>query len=249
MTRLEILRRCCEAPELHLARTSINQFMAYELGYEIGCGQHLTDYPDRDLIDQAIIEDYQLPGRWPMNLSFRCFLTAAEGEAGGLQKYLEYLQRFTQTPKEEAHSPAWHSISVFEFLRRAEGVRKRPAMYFGNDVSSEHMWSMMSGVCWAERDAGAPGEACDFMERFQAWTEERFRYCRGIPWHRSLYFLSLFSCDWSLRTFFDCFDLFIAGEPPDCLSTIARTIVENIGECSNMTREELEQTTKDIAPI
>lgn len=248
MTYLEILKRCCESPEVHLAKPSVLQFEAYEFGYQICHSDRLEGLPDIKAIQRAIITDYQLPSRWPYNLNFRTFLTAVEGEVGSLRKYHEYRQRFTLPSEPE---PKWpmYCLGLFESIR-TEGFRKRPGMYFGNDVSSAHMWSMVSGACWAERDsASGPGEACDFMESFQAWIEARFPYCRGIPWHRSLYFLSLSCCDISLRTFFDCFDLFMAGEPPDCLSTIARTIVENIGECSNMSRDELEQTSKGIAPI
>lgn len=87
------------------------------------------------------------------------------------------------------------------------------------------------------------------MQRFQAWIEERFPCCPGILWHRSLLFLSVSCPEWSVQTFFDCFDLFMAGEPPACPSSIAKVLMETLSGCANMSPAEVEKISKGIAPI
>jgi hypothetical protein len=53
------------------------------------------------------------------------------------------------------------------------------------------------------------------MEHFQKWIEQRYRYFRGVPWHRALLVGSNFSYEESSKIFYECFDRFMAGDPPD----------------------------------
>jgi hypothetical protein len=121
-------------------------------------------------------------------------------------------------------------------LSSKDSIRKRPRLYFWNDASASHIWSLISGRHWAAIDAtGEPGKACAFRIQFQSWVEERFPFSKGIPWHRTFYILSVESSECSLRTFFDHFDLFQAGERPDCLSQTARIIMNSIAENAGVT--------------
>ena len=138
----------------------------------------------------------------------------------------------------------------FSLRTENQSIRNRAGMYFGNDVAASHIWSMISGCRWAEIDeTGEPGKACAFQIQFQSWVEERFPFSRGIPWHRTFYFVLVSSSGWSLKTFFNHLDLFQAGERPDCLSQTARMMMKSIAEKCGCDPADMENMIKRIAPI
>jgi hypothetical protein len=247
MTETDILRRCCEHPTAHLAEPTISQFMAYSLGYEWHKGLEAENL-DRVAFREAVKTDYHVEGDWPINVATTGYLEAVEGPSGALSKYLHYRDRLASP--NSMQQPARSSGDLFEFLDSKDGFRKLPAMYFGNDTAAAHIWSMLSGYRWAETDsASSPAHASVFLARFQDWVEHRFPFSRGIPWHRTFYFVSVSSSALSLHTFFDHFDLFRAGEPPDCLSQTARTIISTIVDGSGCDPSSIEHIARKIAPI
>ncbi len=209
MIYLDILRRCCEDPDAHLAEASPWFFHHYHLGYELR-----SDYSPRpfdyDAIEQAIKADYKLPCYWPRSAHFFSFLIAAEGKAKALWKVHEYVSRFPAPPEPDLPCSCF-STDLHEFLS-AKAVREKPGLYFGNDVSAEHIWTMLSGASWFERDSGAEERpACDLMERFQARIERIYPYSRGIPWHRILMIYG--GVGYSYTDFFEHYDRMMGTKP------------------------------------
>jgi hypothetical protein len=246
MTFTDLLQRCCDTPADHLADTTIDQFGAYEFGYQ--CRVDLTPQSfDYDEFVATVMADYHLAAPIPQNSHIRNFLTAAEGPHGGLLKYLDYNRRLAKPY--DGPPPTRAKIDLIDFLQ-SEAFRKRPAMYLGNDRSAAHAWSMLSGAAWAERDHPELGSrTLDFMRDFQAWMEERYPFSRGIPWHRSIHLIVLHSADRSLASFHELLDLFLSGAPADSPSATALLILQNIGDCENQSAAELEEIVKKIAPI
>ena len=247
MTLTNILRRCCESPDGHLAERTLAQFHAYSLGYGFRKAVEAEDF-DNSAFTAAVKEDYGVHDSWPLSVATTGFLVAAEGAERALAKYLDYRERFAKPTNEPCEFDA--RFDFLEILSAEDSIRKRPALYFGNDPGASHIWSMISGCRWAEFDeSGQPGRAAAFQADFQGWLEERFPFSKGIPWHRTLYFVSLGSSSWSLETFFDCFDLFRSGEPPDSPSQAARTIMESIAERYGCDPSDMADDIKRIAPI
>ncbi|MCW1924978.1 hypothetical protein OKA05_20615 [Luteolibacter arcticus] len=247
MTLTDILKRCCESPDLHLAERTIPQFQAYALGYEFHANLEPEDF-DYDAFTDAVKGDYGVCDSWPSNVATWSFLEAVEGAERSLSRYLDYRTRLASPTRK---APEVHArVDLFKGLSSMEAIRKRPGMYFGNDAAASHLWSMLSGCSWAEMDTtGKPGKAHAFQALFQSWIEERFPFSNGIPWHRTFHFVSLGSAERSLSTFFDHFDLFQSGERPDCLSKTARTIMKNIAEEFGTDPSDMEDAIKRIAPI
>lgn len=249
MTTTDILTRCYKSPSDHLAATALSQFLAYSLGYELHAALTPEDFNNHTLTS-AITRDYAIQEAWPSNLSSTGFLIAAEGEERALSKYLHYRTSLAKPINEKDAPPPFATDDLFRFLSAPDALRKRPRMYLGNEARVSHVWSLISGHCWAEIDtSGKPGKACAFQTGFQRWIEERFPFSKGIPWHRTLYFLSLSSAEISLKTFFDHFDLFQAGESPGCPSITARTIMDSIKKGCGYDPTDIEETIKRIAPI
>ncbi len=248
MTTTEILERCCREPDAHLALRSFSQFNAYELGYSrLGTlSQEVVSAGD---LKAALREDYGIE-EYPSNNSGRGLLTAIHGPEEGLRRYLAYHRRLAKPFKEDERFASRGAFDPAASLGPGMLMRLRPGMYFGNDPSSAHLWSFLSGVCWAEHDAGAPGATTAFMKGFQGWLDRRFSCSCAAPWGRMLLFLGLNSTDWSLKLFFEYFDFYQSGEPPDCLSSAARLIVENISKDYGPPSGSLTQTIdKWIAPL
>lgn len=247
MTETDILRRCCESPVDHLAETSLTHFQAYTIGYGFQATLACEDM-DEMAFHQAVKEDYAIQGDLPMNVATRGFLEAAEGAERGLSKYLAYRERLAKPLSQNI--PSKTESNLLEVLASHHTIRKRPAMFFGNDASCAHIWSLISGCRWAEMDSqSGPGMAGAFEIQFQQWVEARFPFSKGIPWHRTFYFVCLGSSERSLKAFFDFFDLFQAGAQPDCLSKTGRNMMNNIADICGVDPSGLEEDIKRIAPI
>lgn len=249
VTETELLRRCCESPDDHLAERRLTQFEAYTLGYRAHSAIEAEDFDD-DAFTCAVKRDFRVGGSWPCNVATTGFLVAAEGEERALSKYLDYRARLSK-PTGERDEP-YSATGLFEKLasKDAHSLRKTPQLYFGNEPAVSHILSMISGCRWAEIDANcAPGKASAFQVLFQSWIEERFPFSRGIPWHRTLHFVSLHSSEGSLRTFFEYFDLFQSGERPESLSQSARLMLKSIAARCGCDPADLEDTIRRIAPI
>ena len=227
--------------------SDFSQYQAYTFGYQFHASLEPEEL-DNDAFTDAVKKDYGVQGAWPLNVATTGFLVAAEGTEGALSKYLAYRERLAIPTDEQPLSHTGNDL--FEILSSKDAIRKRPGMYFGNDAAASHIWSLISGCRWAEIDeTGEPGKACAFQIQFQSWVEERFPFSKGIPWHRTFYFVSVSSSDWSLKTFFDHFDLFQAGERSDCLSQTARIMMNSIAEQCGCDPSSMEATIKRIAPI
>jgi hypothetical protein len=247
MTKTDILRRCCECPGDHLAENDLTHFQAYEIGYGFYGNLDVEEFNEH-AFTQAVKEDYAIQGYWPLNVATLGFLEAAEGRERALHKYLGYRERFAKVTR--AGEESTNKYNLLELLASPHTIRKRPALFFGNNATASHIWSLISGCRWAEKDeTDVPGVACTFQARFQHWIEERFPFSKGIPWHRTIYFITLGSPDRSLKTFFDCFDLFHAGERPDSLSQTARNMLNSVVKHCGGEASDLEDAVKRIAPI
>lgn len=246
MTTTDLLARCCDNPNQHLCRPSYPHFQAYDRGYG-SVGTLVEERISLTDLTATIREDYSID-EWPPHLGAWSLLSAIHSEEEGLQKGLNYWRKLA-TPLEK-NADSWACPDLFELVSNGGGLRERPAMYLGNDPSSEHIWSLFSGLMWACKDAGLSGLGRTFMGDFQNWIEARFPFSRDIPWGRTLYFLSLGSASSSLRLFYEYFDFFRSGDAPDCQSATARTIIATITENHGIPSNSLvEEIGNRIAPI
>lgn len=214
MTQTQLLERCCQQPEAHLAVAAMNHYQAYLTGYQIVAD---TDEEDFDLVhfEKQLMTDYKLKKRWCSSRSALCFLTLVEGDPNSLHVYLKYRQQLavrseSQTLANE-HRKDW---DLEELLSVRGAIRRRPKMYLGNDAGSGHVWSLISGARWAEKDhprETGEGWATRFMREFQIKIEQCNPCSRGVPWHRTLWFNCLCAHDISLSGFFSCFTCFQSG--------------------------------------
>lgn len=120
------------------------------------------------------------------------------------------------------------STTLIEFILNPEGIRKRPAMYFGNNQVSG-MWAMCNGFLWAEKDLGIT-DSSDAMnlELFQLWLDERYPFAKGQSWDKLFYFEGLGSESNGLEQFYENFEMFLEGKTSDAPPRWIETAIENI---------------------
>lgn len=95
-------------------------------------------------------------------------------------------------------------------------MRTKTAMYFGNEMWLRGMWAMWSGYIWAEEDIGIVDskDAQNFRE-FQAWLDERYPFAKAPNWGKMMEFLGMGVNANALEQFYDHFELFLEGSPPE----------------------------------
>ncbi len=245
MTSTELLDRCIASPGEHLSSPCVGHFQAYELGYA-SHGSLMNEACDVVSLRRSICDDYGI-GDWPQNIDHASIFTALHGPLEDLRHYARFRHRFCRAAPE---TPAPQIKSILEPLRPGGELRQRPGMYLGNDASAEHLWSLISGLCWAESDAGCPGPGTAFMTGFQSWLAARFSFARHVPWGRALVFLSLGSSSRSLTHFWEYFDFYQRVEPPDCESSAACQILGSIEKQFGPPSGQMEQEIRNqIAPL
>ena len=120
------------------------------------------------------------------------------------------------------------SNTLVELILNTEGIRKRPAMYFGSNQISG-LWAMCSGFLWAEKDLGIT-DSSDAMnlELFQLWLDERYPIAKGQTWDKLFYFQALGSDNRAFEQFYESFEMFLEGKSSDAPPKWVEIAVENI---------------------
>jgi hypothetical protein len=119
---------------------------------------------------------------------------------------------------------------LIDFILDKEGIRKRPAMYFGYDQISG-LWAMCSGFLWAEQDLGI-ADSSDAMnlEMFQLWIDERYPIGKGQTWNKLFYFEALGSESDALEKFYEDFEIFLEGKEANSPPKWVEVAIENINK-------------------
>jgi hypothetical protein len=122
------------------------------------------------------------------------------------------------------------SRTLIDFILDKEGIRKRPAMYFGYDQISG-LWAMCSGFLWAEQDLGI-ADSSDAMnlEMFQLWIDERYPIGKGQTWNKLFYFEALGSESDALEKFYEDFEIFLEGKEANSPPKWVEVAIENINK-------------------
>ena len=92
-------------------------------------------------------------------------------------------------------------------------IRQRPGMYFGSS-RIEYVWALINGYIDGENDHGVSSADTAKVKQFQAWVDVRYPFGRGHPWFRVFRLLAIDDTR-GIQRFFEDFDLFLAGDPPD----------------------------------
>jgi hypothetical protein len=97
-----------------------------------------------------------------------------------------------------------------------ETMRTKTALYFGNHSWLRGMWAMWSGYIWAERDMGIESsqDAKNFYN-FQTWIDQRYQFAIARNWGKVMDFLGMGVNANAREQFYDHFELFLEGAPPD----------------------------------
>ncbi|MBP7376538.1 MAG: hypothetical protein KA956_08660, partial [Pyrinomonadaceae bacterium] len=101
-------------------------------------------------------------------------------------------------------------------LITSDAIRRRPGMYLGNCNWTSRMWSMWNGYVIADQDMGIVDspDAVMFKE-FQVWLWKRYPFGEKTHWGKLFQFLGMDVNANVLEQFYDHFDLFLEGSPPD----------------------------------
>ena len=119
--------------------------------------------------------------------------------------------------------------TLVEFILNPEGIRKRPAMYFGNSLILSGLWAMCNGFLWAEKDLGITdsSDAINF-ELFQIWLDERYPIAKGQNWDKLFYFNAINSENRALDQFYENSEMFLEGKNSDAPPRWVETAIETI---------------------
>lgn len=97
-----------------------------------------------------------------------------------------------------------------------ETMRTKTALYFGNDSWLRGMWAMWSGYIWAEKDIGIENsQDSQNFYNFQYWLDSRYKFTTSPNWGKLMEFLGMGVKENAREQFYDDFELFLEGAPPD----------------------------------
>ena len=199
-TFVDLLQRCVDEPGKHLEEQSCVHFDAYLFGYSATGRLRGTECLPNSF-EAALEQDFGIRNLKGYSFSHWSFLVAALGEPGALHRKLEYLKAL-YTPVQTFDVPS-RPKDLLSLLDKDGGIRQRPTLYLGNGASSVLLWSLISGSCWAEIDAGVQaGPINHFFIGFQAWIEKKYPFSRGIPWGRTLLLVTMNCSKSSVDAFF-----------------------------------------------
>ncbi len=98
----------------------------------------------------------------------------------------------------------------------SETMRTKTALYFGNDLWLRGMWAMWSGYIWAEKDIGIEdSQDSQNFYNFQYWLDRRYKFTTSPNWGKLMEFLGMGVNENAREQFYDHFELFLEGAPPD----------------------------------
>lgn len=227
ITWKDLLARIQDDPLAHLGGLSPELLYPYVNGYDhalrihskngIRGEQGLWDF-NRWFMSHA----YRGPQGWA---SYCVLLTDTDEEA--LDLFFEFYGLFIKSDwKKEDPTPTADrdiAMSMLDLLK-SDAVRTRPAMYFGNDLWLRSLWAMWNGYIWAEKDASVESSPDnEVFVGFQEWINQRFEFTRGANWGKVFDFLALNHKEKALENFFDHFDLYLEGAPPDARTSRFQT--------------------------
>ncbi|NJM53462.1 MAG: hypothetical protein HC846_08775 [Blastocatellia bacterium] len=239
-----LLERIRQSPKEHLGQRPISKISSYIMGYDFArqmwglsaIHRRLSLDKYREWVDSKIHLCRQ-------NLQSFCLLVC-EDEKEAFDLFFEFQDLALEECKADLVikedidaknfnlSQATKSRTLVDFILDKEGIRKRPAMYFGNNHQLGGLWAMCSGFLWAEKDLGITDSSDAMnMELFQLWLDERYPIAKGQTWDKLFYFEALEGDKWALEQFYENFEMFLEGKntdaPPRWVEIAIETIKKN----------------------
>jgi hypothetical protein len=238
-----LLERIRQSPKEHLGQISVSRIDNYMMGYDMA--RKFWGLPDvHRRLSWNKFREWQ-ESKFHLcrqNLESFCLLVC-EDEKQAFDLFFEFQDLALEECKSDLiikedleaknfnPANAQKSSTLVELILNTEGIRKRPAMYFGHNQLSG-LWAMCSGFLWAEKDLGITdsSDAMNF-ELFQLWIDERYPIAKGQTWDKLFYFEALHSEKWALEQFYENFEMFLEGKntnaPPRWVETAIETILKN----------------------
>lgn len=236
-----LLERIRQSPYDHLGRRSVSEIPGYIMGYDTArlfwglpnIPYCLPPEQRRKWLDSKVHLCRQ-------SLETFCLLVT-EGEREAFDLFFEFHDLALEECKndlvlqEDLESKVFNPLTatktatLVDFILNPEGIRKRPAMYFGNSRQVTGVWAMCSGFLWAERDLGVT-DSSDAMnlELFQLWLGERYPIAKGQTWDKLFYFEAIHSESWAMQKFYEDFEMFLEGKNADSPPKWVEIAVESI---------------------
>ncbi|HRH45820.1 MAG TPA: hypothetical protein PKY82_29530 [Pyrinomonadaceae bacterium] len=236
-----LLERIRQSPKEHLGQISVSRINSYMMGYDMA--RNFWGLPDVhrrlswDKFREWQESKFHLCSQ---NIQSLCILVC-ENEQQAFDLFFEFHDmaleecRADLVIKEDLEAKnfdqttATKSCTLIEFILNKEGIRKRPAMYFGNDRQVTGLWTMCNGFLWAEKDLGIT-DSSDAMnlELFQIWLDERYPFAKGQNWDKLLYFNTIDSNSRALEQFYENFEMFLEGKNTDAPPRWVETMIETV---------------------
>ncbi len=233
ITYESLFERIRESPLEHIGGYSPQLIFSYFVGYEHGIRHYGKPAPKGFGPHEQRLWSLQTPNANPASVSE--LMTDTDADAFDL--FFAFYRRALDNPKEiQPGTVEYEKIdqTLTEFVL-GESIRKRPAMYFGNEKWLPNLWAFCSGYLWAERDMGITDSADrQTFNGFQAWLDERYPFAKGRNWGKLMSYLGLGSSRQALDKFYDHFETFLEGTPPDGQTKQCRewiqAVLENVKE-------------------
>lgn len=236
-----LLERIRESPYEHLGRRSVTEIHSYIMGYDLA--RQFWGLPNvpyrlsRERYTEWINSKVHLCRQ---NLKTLCLLLT-EDEREAFDLFFEFHDLALEGCKDDLILPgdlesknfneanATKSTTLVNFILDEEGIKKRPAMYFGNHRMLIGLWAMCNGFLWAERDLGISDSSDTVnMELFQVWIDERYPVAKGQTWDKVFYFNCIHSESRAMKQFYEEFEMFLEGKNADSPPKWVEIAIENI---------------------
>jgi hypothetical protein len=232
-----LLERIRQYPKEHLGQICVSRISSYVMGYDFA--RKVWGLPDvhrrlsRDKFREWQDSKFHLCRQ---NIQSLCILVS-EDEKQAFDLFFEFHHMALAecatdlVIKEDIDSKHFNGVTatktstLIELILNTEGIRKRPAMYFGNDKLTG-LWAMCNGFLWAEKDLGIIDSSDSVnLELFQTWLDERYPFAKGQTWDKLFYFEGL-SDTGGLQQFHENFEMFLEGKKSDAPAKWIETAVE-----------------------
>ena len=213
-----LFERIKSDPIEHLGGYSPKLLLPYFSGYE-----HALAFHSQDGILGGV-SPHQI-GQWfinnvnggPQNYASICLLVT-DSEEQALELFFEFrqlVQKDIANLKPDTPTKTSQPTSFLDMIQNPETLKKRPAMYLGNDQWTRHLWTMWKGYVDAEKDIGIEKsrDTTVFWE-FSKWLDERYPFSLGKNWGKLFQFLALDVHANAQENFFDHLELFLSGGSP-----------------------------------
>ncbi len=236
-----LLERIRQSPKEHLGQISVSKIRSYAMGYDFARQFWGLPHVHRRLSWDKF-RDWQ-ESKFHLcsqNLESLCLLVS-ENEEQAFDLFFYFYDmaleecKLDLVIKEDLEAKSFNlsnntkTSTLTEFILNKEGIRERPAMYFGNDKQISGLWTMCNGFLWAEKDLGITdsSDAMNF-ELFQVWLDDRFPIAKGQTWDKLFHFQGISSDRMGLERFYENFEMFLEGKNSDSTPKWIETVIENI---------------------